>query len=332
MLNINDIPEEKRIKYAELIEKNKKEISKRKVAVIAMYCNRYIWTKCCFHCLLPESTGIDYNNYKLILVNNGSEDNSSDFFNNMATYKPFIEQIRHLENKGKPWAFNHALEQITNDYDYVVSIDGDVEMPNNWLADMITCFESLERQGVSVGQLACDYVLMPGCRKTVNPNTLNQPNRCKILDNGIILDTTPDVAGGCILWRTKTIKAAGGYQIITSETTGKNHLYGMDDGLINLHLKKKSMLSCYLVNVKAKHWGDYDEAIFDTYVDWKRKNLNPVMQSKIKPHEIGEEFEWNPKWKYQDIMDARKPLTKCINENAFEIICKLYQQGCDKLK
>ena len=331
MFQISDLPEERLKEYQNLLEYEKEEVQSRKVAVIAVYCNRFIWTKCCFPSLMPEYAGMDYNNYRLFLVNNNSTDSTAEFFNRQSEYKPFIEQIRHEENKGKPWAFNHALKQIPDNFDYVVSIYGDVEMPQNWLFEMIVAFEELKRSGVKVGQLACDYELMPGCVKTVNPNSRHQPDKCKILPSGIVLDTTPDVAGGCLLWETKTIKSAGGYQIIPSPITGKNHLYGMDDGLINLHLKQRSMLSCYLVNVKAKHWGDYDEALFGKYQDWKKTNLNPIMQAKVKPHEIGEDFEWKNLKRYEDIADVQKVLMKHISPNAYQVVDLLYRQGCKRI-
>jgi len=333
MFEITELPQEHIDSFNELVEHEKEEVSTRKVAVIAMYCNRFIWTRCCIPTLDPTFAGMDYMNYQLYLVNNNSTDSTAPFFNSYCEYRPFVQQVRHIENKGKPWAFNHTLKQIPDDVDYIVSIDGDIEMPKNWLRDMIICFEELQREGVQVGQLACDYELLPGCRKTVNPNTLHQPERCKILDSGIVLDTTPDVAGGCLIWEAKTLKNIGGYQVIDqvidNKSTGKHNLYGMDDGLINLHLKRKGMLSCYLVNVKAKHWGDYDEALFPKYQDWKKQNLNPVLQSKIKPHEIGEEYEWNSAKKYEDIKDAQKVLRKCISAKAYDIMSAMYVKGCN---
>jgi len=335
MFEITELPQDHIDSFNELVEHEKEEVASRKVAVISMYCNRFIWTQCCIHSLDPNFAGINYLNYHLYLVNNNSIDSTAGFFNEYTNYRPFVEQVRHSENKGKPWAFNHALNLIPDDTDYVVSIDGDVEMPENWLRDMIICFEELKREGVKVGQLACDYELLPGCRKTVNPNSLYQPERCKILESGIVLDTTPDVAGGCIIWETSTLKNIGGYQIIEQvidkKPTGKHNLYGMDDGLINLDLKRKNMLSCYLVNVRGKHWGDYDEALFPKYQDWKKKNLNPILQSQIKPHEIGEDYEWQTAKKYENIYDAQKVLQKCISRKACESMTKMYLEGVNNV-
>jgi glycosyltransferase involved in cell wall biosynthesis len=290
MFNLTNLPVLYQNAYQKLLDDNRDSSSKARVAVISMYCNRLVWTKTCIESLTPEKAGINPHNYKLFLVNNNSTDTTEFFLNEFSEFKPYIEQIRHTENKGKPWAFNHALATILeSNFDYVVSVDGDIRMPDNWLSDMITCFRELDKQ-IPVGQLACDYQFMPGVTRTVNPNALNQPDKCKIMPNGIVLDMYPDVAGGCIIWKTTDIKTAGGYQIITSSTTGKNNLYGMDDGLINLHMKRSGKLSCYLVNVKAQHWGDYDALLFPKYAVWKNLNLNPISQLRTAPDNIGVEF------------------------------------------
>ena len=331
MFKLTDIPKEYKANYKQLIKKSIPEINKRKVAVISMYCNRFIWTRCCLYSLDPIYAGVFYQNYHLYLINNNSIDSTSNYFNTFSEFRSFVEQVRHTENKGKPWAFNHALSLIPEDTDYVVSVDGDVEMPENWLLHMITCYEELVKEGINVGQLACDYNLLPGCRKTVNPNSLHQPERCKILENGIVLDNTPDVAGGCLLWSAKDIKEAGGYQIIKSPINDSNHLYGMDDGLINLHMKQLNMLSCYLVNVRGNHWGDYDESIYGDYQEWKHKNLNPIVQEQLKPHEIGVDFDWKKLRKYEDIQDIKKQLLKYVSSESFDIIAQLYKKGASKI-
>jgi len=332
MFKFSDIPDKYKENYQKLIEDKKEDIFKRKTAVISFYHNRLIWTRCCLPTLEPEyALGKITPNYQVYLINNASEDGTADYFNRFNEFRyMFVHQIRHNENKGKPWAFNHALDTLPEDLDYIVSVDGDVEMPEFWLRDMIICFEELERQKIRVGELACDYQLLPGCRKTVNPNTLYQPQKCKILKEGIILDTTPDVAGGCLIWKADFIRAIGGYQLITAPS-GKHNLYGMDDGLINLDIKRKSLLACYLVNVKAKHWGDYDEAIWPKYQQWKRTNINPVSQVKIKPNEIGLEYTWKRNNHYTDLKDVEKILMKYLNREELQVLEMMYRKNAQKL-
>jgi glycosyltransferase involved in cell wall biosynthesis len=329
MFQLSNLPKEYQETFNKLREVNRESVSKARIAVVSFYCNRLVWTKCCIKSLIPEYAGVDFNNYKLFLINNNSTDGTDFFLNEFAQYKPFVEQIRHIENKGKPWAFNHVLNQINaDDYDYVVSIDGDVRMPENWLLDMITCYRELERTGIKVGQLACDYEFLAGLARTVNPNSVNQPDHCKVLPSGIVLDTYPDVAGGCILWKTEDIKEAGGYQIIPSPTTGKANLYGMDDGLISLYMKRNKKLSCYLVNVRAQHWGDYDALLFPRYVAWKQQNLNPIAQQKIAPQNIGVEFDrWEDVRYYTTFKAVEKEMKEKFPPAVMEAIRNQYHKG-----
>lgn len=304
MFELSSLPEKYQQAYSTLLESKRQDAKLTPVAVFAFYNNRLAWTKASIKSLEPYHAGISPENYSLFLINNGSTDTTELFLNEFSTFdagdsrgtKTYITQIRHMENKGKPWAFNHALDQLIQskcdgDIGYVVSIDGDVAMPENWLSDMIICYEELVRGGVNVGQLACDYAVMPGCLRTVNPNATNQPSNCKILPSGIALDMHPDVAGGCLLWKKKDIIEAGGYQIVPSPINGKPNLYGMDDGLINLYMRKNARLSSYLINVRARHWGDYDAMLFPKYFEWKQKNLNPIHQQRISPEDIGVEFK-----------------------------------------
>ena len=325
MFKFEDIPKEKQDFYRSLIESNRSDSKKRKVAVVSFYHNRDIWTKIALPTLTPEKMGMKAD---VFTVNDASTDTTEVLLNTFES-KYNTTNIKYTENKGKPWTFNHILnDHIDDSYDYVVSIDGDIILTDNWLTDMITCFEYLERNNIKLGQLACDYELLPICQRTVNPNTMTQPQHCKILKDGIILDTFNDVAGGCLIWKQETIKKMGGYKLITTED-GKHNLYGMDDGLINLECKRENLLSCYLVNIRAQHWGDYDRLIFPKYTDWKVQNLNPVVQSKIKPFEIGVEHNWEHKERVNSLKSLIKAFKK-INVNPQ--LCKTVEDLYMKLK
>ena len=85
---------------------------------------------------LPSVLSTDYPNYKVIVADNGSTDDSVRF---LKTTYPHIELIELVKNFGFAKGYNEALKKITADY-YVL-LNSDVETTPGWLTPMIDLLE-----------------------------------------------------------------------------------------------------------------------------------------------------------------------------------------------
>jgi len=86
---------------------------------------------------LPSVLKTDYDNFEVIVADNGSADDSIAFVS--ATYKQ-IRVIRFSQNMGFAKGYNEALKQV--DADYFVLLNSDVEVEPGWLKPMTDLLES----------------------------------------------------------------------------------------------------------------------------------------------------------------------------------------------
>lgn len=89
---------------------------------------------------LPFVLATSYNNFEIVIADNGSTDNSVSFLRN--TY-PAIRIISFKKNFGFAKGYNEALNQVQADY-YVI-LNSDVEVQSNWLVPMVELLESNKR-------------------------------------------------------------------------------------------------------------------------------------------------------------------------------------------
>lgn len=86
---------------------------------------------------LPSILTSGYSNYRLIIADNASTDDSLDFLK--ITY-PEIEIIQLRKNFGFAKGYNEALKEVTADY-YLL-LNSDVEITPGWITPMIDLLES----------------------------------------------------------------------------------------------------------------------------------------------------------------------------------------------
>ena len=86
---------------------------------------------------LPSVLSTNYDNYEVIVADNGSTDDSISF---LETHYPGIRIIRFTENYGFAKGYNETLKQVQTDY-YLL-LNSDVEVPANWLQPMVNLLES----------------------------------------------------------------------------------------------------------------------------------------------------------------------------------------------
>ena len=86
---------------------------------------------------LPSVLSSTYSNFELIVVDNGSTDDSVEYIR--ATY-PSVILVKFERNYGFAGGYNKALKAISADY-YVL-LNSDVEVTPSWLEPMVELLES----------------------------------------------------------------------------------------------------------------------------------------------------------------------------------------------
>ena len=86
---------------------------------------------------LPSVINTYYSNYKIIIADNASTDDSVAFIRQSF---PAIEIILLKKNFGFAKGYNEALKSI--DADYYVLLNSDVEVPTDWLSPIISLLQS----------------------------------------------------------------------------------------------------------------------------------------------------------------------------------------------
>lgn len=73
--------------------------------------------------------------FKVLLVEDGSEDRTPEICKEYAEKYDFIELIQPPESKGKPYSLNYATKFI--DSDYIIYMDADTFLPKNFVREIV---------------------------------------------------------------------------------------------------------------------------------------------------------------------------------------------------
>ncbi len=110
-----------------------------KVTIIVPTYNRYELLKKCMKSLLEQT----YNNIEIIVINNGSQDNSSEYLNNLKEKDNRIKLIEFEKNTGSPYAcYNAGIKEATGEY-ITFMYDDDMLVP-----DAVESILNLDEQDV----------------------------------------------------------------------------------------------------------------------------------------------------------------------------------------
>lgn len=107
---------------------------------------------------LESALNLDYRNYKIVVIDNNSADNTIDIV------KLYPQVIYLLEKKqGIAYARNRFLAYCIekNDAEYIGFIDDDETLPRNWLSSMLDCFKTNKRIAVVTGAVIPVYEILP---------------------------------------------------------------------------------------------------------------------------------------------------------------------------
>lgn len=116
---------------------------------IQAYNNLEKYTKTCVECVLKYTKNI---NYRLILIDNGSNDGTFEYFKSIK--HPNKKIVRVTKNLGSAYGANQIY--LNYNASYMVYVPNDLFVTENWLSNMLTCAMSDEKIGMVVP--ACDNV------------------------------------------------------------------------------------------------------------------------------------------------------------------------------
>lgn len=110
-------------------------------SIVVIGYNRLNKTKYCVECILKYTQDVDY---KLILVDNGSEDGTLEFFQSVPYRNKKI--IHVTQNRGAGLPSRYYINIFKGKY--LVIIPNDVYVTKNWLTNLLKCYQSDPKIGV----------------------------------------------------------------------------------------------------------------------------------------------------------------------------------------
>ena len=131
------------------IEKMKKKVHPS-VAIILLNYNGENDTIACIESIKK----IDYQNYKLFLVDNNSEKKSKKILEEYCKENLEIKFIKNLENNGFSAGNNIALkEALVSDFDYFLLLNNDTEVKKDFLSKLINISELNKNAGLLTSKI-----------------------------------------------------------------------------------------------------------------------------------------------------------------------------------
>jgi len=94
---------------------------------------------------------------QVVVVNDNSTDNTPNIVGSYIEKHPFIclvnnnSSTQHLPGSKVIQAFNKGLKKLDNDYDFIVKLDADIVLPNNYFEILINHFQSDDKIGMVGG-------------------------------------------------------------------------------------------------------------------------------------------------------------------------------------
>jgi len=181
-----------------------------KISIIIASFNNFILLKSCLNSLENCTQGI---NYEVIIVDNNSDEGTVNYLKSIKKTNYTI--IFNKENMGFAKANNQGIKIAVGDY--LVLLNNDTEVTNNWLDELIAVAESEEQIGI-VGSLLFypdgKHIQHAGVRIARNGGNL-WPYHTHLLEyytdlfNEIKTEQFQAVTGACMLVKRDTINKVG---------------------------------------------------------------------------------------------------------------------------
>lgn len=213
--------------------------------------NRFQYTESTFWSLYDT---IDPRTTEVVFINNASYSETSEFLN---TRVSSLFKVINLENNvGTAEAINIGMNKYSEEGDFIIKLDNDVEFHSkNWADKMKACLES----DPSIGILGLKRKDLPNAPNHEQyPTTLQFANR-EHGDTWHVIEECSDIIGTCQMFNPELIKKAGYlYQ---------PGLYGFDDVLMCERSRIAGFRNAFYPSIEIDHI-DTGET---EYVEWKRR-------------------------------------------------------------
>lgn len=128
--------------------KVKQSMEKTSVDIVVPVFNALDDVSKCLESLLANTDDLAV---RVIVVNDGSDEKTTEWLRGYCRNKKIIELVEHGDNRGYTKAVNTGLRKSTADY--VVTQNSDTIVSTGWLKGMLRCFDSSSKIGV-VGPLS----------------------------------------------------------------------------------------------------------------------------------------------------------------------------------
>lgn len=94
---------------------------------------------------------------KVVVVNDNSTDNTQQIINQFSSRHPFITSVKldtnpdHLPGGKVIYAFNQGLKKVDEAYDFIVKLDADIILPENYFEKLTFIFAGHPEVGIAGG-------------------------------------------------------------------------------------------------------------------------------------------------------------------------------------
>lgn len=112
-----------------------------KISIVLLAYNHLDYTKQCIESLFKYTN----EDYELILLNNGSNDGTKEYFNELTKEQKNVRAVHLTKNVGPINAWNIGIKRSRGKY--VALVCNDLILTTNWLSNLVTCLESSEQIG-----------------------------------------------------------------------------------------------------------------------------------------------------------------------------------------
>ncbi len=156
---------------------------------------------------LENACSLDYSNYDVVLVDDGSTDSTLEKASRIADENPILTVLSHDENLGKAAALNTGLEQIGSDY--VVVHDADSKIDGELLEKAAAKLEHQENLAAVIASIRA-WRSDTFVRRLQEVEYRMTNFYRSLMDHINTIDVTP---GAFSMYRTADVKEVGGFDV-----------------------------------------------------------------------------------------------------------------------
>lgn len=213
----------------------------------------------------------DYRDLNLCVVDNDSTDGTLKYLMELKLkYKNRIKLIALNKNEGKGAAANHGIFRDFNSYDYFISIDNDIVVPEHCVSTLIDCSRYIKHWAL----IAPEYKNEK--KYHYNVSTDKRFDEIKLPNGYSYMTKRMGIRGGIWLMNKEFLRKYHGYST--------RRIFGLDDKVMLIDTLKEEYSSGIIPAIEVLHLEDKNKV----YAKWKKE-----IQEKIKTDEgykSGESF------------------------------------------